>query len=134
MNSTGGDSVWVGDTPDRPWTPGEVFWIPDYYERRLSELFRAEVAAERRGIMVMLPMRGGGTNPDGTPHGVPFCIDSFPTSDKTSHWNVSVDLRSLVVGEKPEITVTPSINCHGLYHGYYTNGVIGPDLEAPAQG
>lgn len=34
-----------------------------------------------------------------------------------------------VVGDPPNLTITPSINCSGVYHGYITNGVITDDCE-----
>lgn len=49
-----------------------------------------------------------------------MCLDQNST-DGTSGWTVS--------GEAPNLTVTPSINAAGEYHGFITNGVIGDDLE-----
>ncbi len=34
-----------------------------------------------------------------------------------------------VTGEAPLITVQPSINCKGLYHGFLTNGVLSDDVD-----
>lgn len=34
-----------------------------------------------------------------------------------------------VVGEPPAITVSPSIHCRGVYHGYIRNGEITDDIE-----
>jgi hypothetical protein len=34
-----------------------------------------------------------------------------------------------VTGVPPRLTVTPSINCHGVYHGYLTDGVITDECE-----
>jgi hypothetical protein len=35
----------------------------------------------------------------------------------------------LVTGELPRVTITPSINCVGTYHGFVTEGVIADDCE-----
>jgi hypothetical protein len=34
-----------------------------------------------------------------------------------------------VAGEAPNITVTPSINLNGTYHGFLQNGIISDDVE-----
>lgn len=57
-----------------------------------------------------------------------FVVDSYPTSDREGNWDVSVDLDSLVIGQKPNITVHPSINCVGIYHGWLQHGVLSDDL------
>lgn len=44
-----------------------------------------------------------------------WCIDA-PQSDGTGGW--------LRMGQVPKITVTPSINFVGLYHGWLTDGVL----------
>lgn len=58
------------------------------------------------------------------PDGTNFCVDSrFWRSGQPygDGWTVT--------GDAPLITVTPSINIGGGYHGYITNGVIGDDVE-----
>jgi hypothetical protein len=32
-------------------------------------------------------------------------------------------------GDPPNVSVTPSINCKGDYHGFLTNGVVSDDVE-----
>jgi hypothetical protein len=59
------------------------------------------------------------------PGGYTFCIDSRARRDGKAYgdgWKVS--------GEMPNISLTPSINIVGSYHGFITNGVISDDLEA----
>ena len=53
-----------------------------------------------------------------------FCIDSVYTKD-----GVPRDRGWTVTGEPPNITLTPSINVKGAYHGWITNGVISDDCE-----
>lgn len=37
------------------------------------------------------------------------------------HWTVT--------GSVPRITVTPSVDCKGQYHGFITDGVVSADIE-----
>jgi hypothetical protein len=72
--------------------------------------------------MVCLPIRNGNPN-----HGTQFIIDSHPTDQPDGHWDVEIN-GPLVDGQKPDITVTPSIHAVGIYHGFLTNGVLTDDL------
>lgn len=49
-----------------------------------------------------------------------FCPDSKYTG-KENGWTVT--------GEVPNITVSPSINAVGSYHGWLQNGILSDDLE-----
>ena len=87
----------------------------------LSTHYLENVAPIRPPIMVAIPFRGGGC--------VSWCIDSHPTdSGQGEHWEVTVDLETLVVGQQPNITVSPSIRCAHSYHGFLTAGVFTPDI------
>lgn len=108
------DCVWRGDPPDRPWVPGDVFWFG--YD--LSKHYRRHVRPERKPISVVVPTRGGGATA--------FCIDSHPTGRPDEAWHVTI-VGELVEGERPDITVKPSIHCVGLWHGWLTNGVLSDD-------
>lgn len=128
------DLVWMGDAPKLveyvpgardPWLPGMAFWAP--YEMYLSEYYEQRVRAVRRPIAVMVPMRGS-LERSGYLRGTVFIIDSHPTNNPSGAWTVTVDLASLVVGAKPRITVLPSIDCRGIYHGFLTDGVLTDDL------
>lgn len=92
-------------------------WSPEY----LSGHYLANVASTRLPIVLMLPTRRGGC--------VPFCIDSRPSTDPAGAWSVEV-VGPLIVGRRPDITVSPSINAHETYHGHLTHGVLSPDLGA----
>lgn len=54
-----------------------------------------------------------------------FCVDTAAYDETRGHhgegWKVT--------GTPPTITVTPSINCIGSYHGYIRDGVITDDCE-----
>jgi hypothetical protein len=58
------------------------------------------------------------------PGGVSFLVDSKCCRD-----GVFEDHGWKVTGEPPNITVSPSINIIGIYHGWLQNGVINDDVE-----
>jgi hypothetical protein len=89
-------------------------------DRGLSQHYLRDIAPFRLPITVILPTRQGGQ--------ITFLVDGHPTDKPDEAWQVDVDLASLVAGQKPDITVTPSINCVGLYHGFLQAGVITDDL------
>jgi hypothetical protein len=61
------------------------------------------------------------------PGGIDFCIDSRADCPGGEvGWQVS--------GEPPNITVSPSINVMGVYHGYLRNGEITDDVEGRTHG
>lgn len=75
-------------------------------ERHLTAQYFADNAG-RQPLIVMLPGRHY------------FCVDGQCFSAERGHydgWNVT--------GTPPQITVTPSINMEGRYHGFLTNGVL----------
>jgi hypothetical protein len=72
--------------------------------------------ASRPPLMVVLP--------GGTDRGYPFCVDGPTWSEGgpgPHGWTVS--------GTPPGITVKPSINIVGQYHGWIRDGSITPDCE-----
>ena len=76
------------------------------------------------GEMILVPLRG---ERDGKPvwgvrlpDGYVFFSDMESTSSGNL-WQVS--------GEPPNVTVRPSINIVGSYHGWITDGVISDDVE-----
>lgn len=109
-------------TDNTPWQPGWCF----HWGYQLSNKYKNTVAVYRQPIIVMVPIRNAKTEHNATP----FCIDSYPTSAPDGHWEVEVDMETLVEGYRPDITVTPSINCVGLYHGFLQHGLLTDDLEA----
>lgn len=54
------------------------------------------------------------------PGGELFCSD-YTDSDSRKPWSIT--------GEAPNVTVDPSINCVGTYHGWIRDGVISDDCE-----
>lgn len=91
-------------------------WLIDRAEgwlaSSLSPRYRADWMASRPPYVVKLP--------DGTE----FCIDSRATRDGQfvgDGWTVA--------GELPRVTLSPSINIVGSYHGWIADGVISDDCE-----
>lgn len=80
------------------------------YSRHLSDYYKAH-NAHRRPIFVILPGLAL------------FCIDGQCHSDGVFYggWTVT--------GDAPALTLAPSINIGGTYHGFLQNGVISPDCE-----
>jgi hypothetical protein len=108
--------IWMGEYESLPeggrfgWEVGWAFIGFGYF---LSEHYKLNVAPIRKPITIVCPA----WYQDGELRGTPFCIDSFPTKDPSSHWQVDVDLDSLVIGQKPRITVNPSIHLVDIWHG-----------------
>lgn len=118
------ECVWRQRRPTwRSARPGDCCWGNVVgFESLLSKHYLANVVAHRKPIIVHLQDR---TNPA---HVFPFWIDSHPSDDPAAAWDVTVDLASLVVGQTPNITVAPSIDCRGAYHGFLQGGVLTDDL------
>lgn len=81
------------------------------YSKHLSEYYK-ENNSHRRPLFVILP---GNT---------PFCIDGQCRSGERGFYGGWT-----VTGVEPNITVQPSINLGGTYHGWLQNGVISDDCE-----
>jgi hypothetical protein len=122
------DCVWVDDElfgteDDDRQEVGRVGYWMDGYPRVNPAL------SGRRPIWVLCPMRSLGYTVAATGDqraeftGTPFCIDGLSTA-KNQPWDVTVDMASLVVGEKPNITVHPSIHLVGIWHGWLQAGVL----------
>lgn len=96
----------VGDMWPAPWLvrdgDGRSFFLSDAY-----------LAARKAGTVTRMPLIVR------LPGGTDFCVDG-PASGGGG-WNVT--------GEPPAVTLTPSINVVGSYHGWITNGVITDDCE-----
>lgn len=91
---------------------GDEKWdgIVKMYAKHLSDYYRAN-NAHRRPLFVIMPGMAV------------FCIDGQTHSNGVfaGGWTVT--------GEAPNITVQPSINLGGVYHGWLQNGVITDDCE-----
>ena len=77
----------------------------------LSDYYKQQNAPTRQPLWVMLPAGEEGKSP--------FCLDSG--MEGGGGWNVT--------GEAPNITVHPSINMIGQYHGWLKDGVLSDDVD-----
>lgn len=120
------DLVWMGEFKELPPTAYEPGWAffhgPWASSVHLSNYFKAH--EHRPPICIILPIS---SSPG---YGTGFCLDCHPTDKPDEHWNIDVDETSLVVGQRPHITVSPSISCLGIWHGFLQDGVLGDDLDA----
>lgn len=90
------------DMDEWPWYLAEKERLSDYYHQHNSH---------RQPLFVVLPNH------------TLFLIDGkcFTNGRSYGGWTIT--------GDTPNITVSPSINIGGGYHGFLTNGVIGEDVE-----
>lgn len=98
-----------------PWEErrvGDAWFADDAWTSTETENYRANNAG-RKMLFVTLPSKHG-------PEGLPFCVDG-PASRDSVGW--------VVTGVPPMITVSPSINVIGDYHGFIQAGVITDDCE-----
>lgn len=100
------EQVQVGDLYPAPWM------LDGSWEGHLSAQYAREFAGKRPSLVVRLP------------GGYDFCIDSRAWRDGVPYgdgWTIT--------GEPPAITLSPSINIGGTYHGWIRDGVITDDCE-----
>lgn len=94
--------------PEPEWLNRNIDGVP-----WLSDRYFREWADKRPPFQVQMP------------GGAAFLIDSRPTCgghpDNAEGWQVT--------GEPPAITLSPSVNLVGIYHGWIQNGVITDDCE-----
>jgi hypothetical protein len=97
--------------------PGDMWYAPWYIEggkrmNYLTDEYARDWMDKRPPLVVRLP--------DGTS----FMVDCRCTVD-----GVLQDHGWTVTGEPPNITVSPSINIIGYYHGWLQNGILSDDVE-----
>lgn len=104
---------------DRPSSAGQLAALEvgdAWYEDPISPTHRLFLLApehsNRRPLTVRLP---------GPVHFPVFGPETKDGLLQPNGWKVE--------GEPPALTVTPSIHCAGVYHGYITDGVIADDIE-----
>lgn len=107
--------TWYGEDRDEPtdhgdwrasYAVGSAFYDDDYPAHLISAQH-----AGKRPICIRLP------------GGVYFCIYSKQITDGVPHepgWTVT--------GEPESITLQPSVDIKGVWHGFITNGSFSPDV------
>lgn len=118
------DITYYDKQPDGPWTIGDMWPEPEWAEASIiSKRYKKHWAKKRPPLMVVLPSKHDSAGGD------MFLLDRVASGDKSREgWEITIN-GELVHGEKPDITVKPSINCDGSYHGFIRNGVITDDCE-----
>lgn len=103
-------------------TPGSCYFAPWLLTARWSNTlgmhYRRKWASVREPILIWLPNEAGSWSPDQM------------ACDGERGWHGD---GWTVVGDLPDITVTPSINIAGRYHGYLTRGVLSDDMDIRPQ-
>jgi hypothetical protein len=93
---------------------GDMWYADKRYtdHLHLSQHYHRDWSDKRLPLYVMTP--GGG-----------WCVDGQPVVggqyQESGGWTVT--------GEVPNITVSPSINFPGYYHGWLQNGILSDDLD-----
>lgn len=102
-------------------TPGDIYeepWYLNEFPEDLSPYYFTH-NAHRPPLVLVLPaafhVRGSTMN---------FCVDS-----KASIGGKLQPDGWVVTGAPPDLTVAPSINAQGTYHGFLQNGVLTDDCE-----
>lgn len=120
------ECVWVGDdlfgsADDHRQGVGRVgYWMDEWNDADGVSLMSPHLdRSVRRPIWVLCPA----WYREGQLVGTPFCVDRL-SSMKGEPWDVTVDMESLVVGQKPKLTVHPSIHLVGIWHGWLQDGVL----------
>lgn len=106
---------WYAD-PDALDPQGYKFWHSRVAHRsKLSEAYRATWEHIRKPLCVVLPGR------------MIFCVDSMCYSGERGYYGGWT-----VTGDHTNMTVSPSINVGGTYHGWITNGWVLNDIDGHA--
>lgn len=105
--------------------PGDMWFAPAMLQHEfslkfgLSAEYHRDWFGKRPPIFVMLPC------------GSWFCVDGAAHEDGSPTLPVHGQGWT-VTGEAPRITVSPSINAVGRYHGWLLDGVLSDDCEGRA--
>lgn len=104
--------------------PGDMWYEPEiidgkhissrYFNEFLSPEYFAKHSSHRAPLVIKLPGIVAG-----------FCIDGLYGNSSGGYAESGWD----VTGEAPSITMHPSINFSGRYHGWLQNGVLSDDVE-----
>lgn len=106
-----GEPRQIGDA----WYADYLINDPDYatfWNNRKSPEYVRDWEGKRPPIYIQLPAPDGGS--------VHWCIDE-KASNSDSGWTV--------IGELPNLTITPSILMYGCYHGWVRDGELTDDIE-----
>lgn len=112
--------IYRDEEPEQP-AVGDIFPAADWAgSNMISDAYLALPEPRRPPLIVILPSK--------YPGGDRFLVDRKPSDKKTGGWDVTIQ-GEMVDGQQLDITLHPSINCEGSYHGYIRQGVITNDCE-----
>jgi hypothetical protein len=107
------------DDRDKAEEIGDMYFSESYTQYHTSEFlrvlspeYRRDWFGKRPPLFVITPVG-------------PWCIDAVSTDGNGNNNNHGWT----VLGEVPNITVSPSINFEGYYHGWLQNGLLTDDCE-----
>lgn len=99
------------EDPENPDDHDPWYWFRAFTKKHKLSDYYFQNNSHRDPLLVWLPGR------------TLFCVDGKCWKDGAYYggW--------VITGEAPNITVHPSINIGGSYHGWLQNGVIGDDVD-----
>ncbi len=103
------------DLPFKARPPIGACWYDEHWlkwREAIAPNYLKHNASRRRPIVVQLPTGA-------------WCVDLRARNQERGWYGDGWE----VVGDLPNITVTPSIHLPGLYHGYITSGEITADID-----
>lgn len=103
------------DPATSPKAIGDVWYAWDFNGMPLKELLSVEYERDWKGIRPPLLVR--------LPGPVDVCLDRAVDDAGGHGWTVR--------GTPDNLTVSPSVNIIGVYHGFIRDGVITDDLHRP---
>lgn len=111
---------------------GDCWPAPEFLGRKrqdgqpiLGQNYFNDWAASRQPLVVALPAVYADAAPEYRCSVQFFCLDAKASGESHGNgWKVSIE-GDLVDGQQPKITVSPSINCVGSYHGVITDDCEG---------
>lgn len=112
---------WIGH-PREILMPGQCFWGGE----NLSNRYTTMHSHLRRPISIAIPIIREYSyvlDDDRNIICETWCMDSSPDSNPDDHWRVWVDA-PLMVGTRPDISVSPSIHLIDMWHGFLDRGVL----------
>lgn len=111
------ENATVGDMWPIPWMADSGDLLGQHYHK--------DWAGKRPPLMIALPAKSG--SPDWF---VDFIVDRTSSKDGPGGpgWKVTI-VGELVDGKPANITLAPSVDCGGEYHGYIREGMVTNDCE-----
>lgn len=101
---------------------GDMWPAPDWAKSNMVSTEYKALKGSRPPLMVIIPSIH-------FKEGDRFLLDRSASDAKDGHgWKITIKGK-LIDGQKPDITVTPSIHAVNSYHGFIRNGRITDDVD-----